>query len=424
MPEPTTQGATDIGAALDGIIGGADSSGDNSANDNATTGVDNASDDAVDEGAAGVDDTSVDDTQPEEDEEWTDEEAANTQTDETGRRIVSKRRFDHLYSVYKQVREIKNALGGELPSIDELKRNSDAYTSLLEMTADLESGNPDKIGNFVDYWSQANPDALIGIIDHGVARLRESQPEAYRELSGVFAKQIIDDFYIRAAQFKGKPEYDDLVFAAQTLEYELTGNYRDGNEVVAPDPVDQRLERARRIEEEAQRRAEESRRAEVGRIKQELDLSLNEAVSASLNEGLSRITDAFKSKPNLLNSIRKSVNDAARGAMKGDRAWLLQFQRSYGDAVRSGRPESIKAVAEMFKQRYDRAVKQVRAPIIKEATGSVMDGSAQRHAAHQSQASKTEPTGSGSAKPNKASAAIDEAKAKRDPRALIDAIFA
>lgn len=418
------QGGVD--ASLDSIFseftGDAGQTDDN-AQDTVTTG-DASSDSGSGDAATETDELNL--PVDSEDEDFTDEEAQQTPEDEEGRRIVAKRRFDMIYNSHKSLRSLKEALGGDLPSAEQIKANMDLAADTVAMEADLESGDPERVGNFLKYWTNEAPQAIPALVERGIVAMRESAPEAFAELQGAFNENLLDGLYARAAQFKqaNDPQFKDFVYAVQVLDWSLRGDYREVDSLSAPDPLDERLQKIQEAEQRQQEQRNSMAQAQTAQWVKSVNNSLSTVISTEVDGALKDLAATFESRPRLFNSVKMSLVQAAKADMKADRNWLIQFNRVKEQAMRTRDPRAVKSLTDLYQTRFARALKTHRREVIREATGAELTNNQSAHDRANNAAKRKEPSGGGSPKPLNANQALEKARSARDVDGMLNALFA
>lgn len=329
------------------------------------------------------------------DREWTDEEHEKTPlTNDGKRRIVDKNRFDTLYRVYKQARDIER-VWGKLPNAEEFQGIARTALAVEEMAADVASGDPDRVSRFVDHWLGQSPDALPHVIDHAVSKLKAGNPELYTQFQGVIAKDAVNRMYAHAAQLKaaGNPDHEKFLYAAQMSDWFLNQDYKDASELEKLQPADPRMERLERLEREAAERRQREQEAAVRAFQSKTNTELMSARNTALDESLKTVGQYFADRPETFSHIKKSLSEKAVEEMRSDNLFQSRFRTAIDRARRSGDEGAFKAVVDLYRERFSRAVRNHQQAIVREATVRTTEQNKATHNALSRQAAKKEPAG-------------------------------
>ena len=419
--DETTQGAS-LGAALDGIFTAEpaeDPTAEQTPTGDTTSG--NQEDGQEIQQAEGQEvDT------PEIEDDFTDEEAEQTPTDATGRRIVDKNRFNMILGSHRAMRDMKAALGGELPSVEEIQTAQNVHADVQSMAADMESGDPQRVSGFVDYWTQHNPQSLPAFVERGIVRMRDTAPEQYQELQGAFNSNLMDSLYAKAGELRASnsAEFKDFMFATQVLNWYLTGDYKEVEDVKVTDPLDERLGRLQEYEQRIAANQANEARLNTQRFQSSVNSTLTNASREAIANALKPVAEAYKDKPTMMEGLQTTLLNRAKAAVQADKNWLAQFNRAKEHAGRTRTRQDVERVVGMFKQRFDRAIAAHRSAVIKEANSRELASNKSAHANGAASEARREPgTGGGSPRPITGTQAVQDAFKSGSVKAVLDAMF-
>ena len=393
-------GTTDLGSQLDSILSDAPESNTGASetpetSNTAAPGGQDLPAEPAEGNAPGAGDQPA-----EEEQEWADEERDKLPADQTGKnRIVSKNRFDALYQRYRATKEIEKALG-YMPNAEELQNFSAAAADFELMEADVVSGDPDRVGKFVDHWTGKAPEALPAIIDHAVAKLKTSDPETYAGFQSVIAGEVMNGLYSKVASMRQSSSPEDFaknLHAVQMVDWLLNQNYREATELDMPqsqeDPRDRRLAE---LEQEKAQREQATRVDSTRAFNQGIANELTTARASAVDESLARIAPSFETRPRMFSAIKESLAKAAVEEMKADSLFQARFTAARDRAFRSGKQEDAAALAKLYRERFTRGVRNHRDAVIREVTSQVTEQNKATHSALGRQAEKREPGGAAS----------------------------
>jgi hypothetical protein len=401
-----------------------------SASDIETTPETEVTDDAPETDEAGTQEGDPGSEEPEnlepEDEEISEDEASKLPSTKDGKsRIVPKNRWDHVYGVYKQAKAIEQALGS-VPSVEEIQTFSRAYENTQLMMSDIESGDESRVGNFVKYWSKKSETALPQLVSQSIDTLATTSPEQYNVLVDHFEDQIVSRMYEKAAQMKAArdPYYQKYLFGVQSLDYQRSKGYREDDDIVPPDPVQQKLERASQIERNQRERDVRASNEAATLFRQGVDGDITAARTASVDQALTPIAEQYKGKPTLFNAIQDNLTKQAVKMVTENRVFQAKYQPLRERAERTRNVELADEAIKAYKNQFELAVKKLAPSILKEANSRIVAENQAKHAAAKASAAKREPSGTGSpVSPKITNGKYQSAAEKRDLFSAVDGLF-
>lgn len=341
--------------------------------------------------------------QPQE-EEWSDEEHANTPSDETGKnRIVAKNRFDSLYRVYKQAKELESIVG-HLPSTEEAQQMVAVVADYELMQADLLSGDPQRAARFAQHWldvaGEAQPVVVAGVLD----TIREANPSLYGAIQSGMATEALQSVYSRVAGMRESDpsQFAKALYAVQMVDWMLRGDYLEANDLQslnAPevDPTEVRL---RELEAREAKRLAEQRQAADAMFETRLTNHLASVRDTEVERALSSVASAFSGREKTFSAIREALVRAAFQDLEGDTIFNARFAAARDRAMLTGDEKDVQAASKLFSERFSRALRQRREGIVREVTGQLAEQSKATHSTLQRSAGRMEPRGgSGAAAP-------------------------
>jgi hypothetical protein len=434
--------ALDLGASLDSILdGGSDTPTDTAevastdpVEDTTEVGETPAEDEPAEQPAEETTDEPVEGEQPPVEEppveenvdELSDEEIQATPVTKDGKnRIVPKNRFDKMHSALKIVREAEARLGMPV-TVEEIERNYAIATDRQVMQADLLSGDGNRIGKFLKFWTKSDPNLLPALATRSLDMLQSTAPQVYERIQGEFQSDLVSSLYEKAAQMKsaGHPAYKKFLYGIQTLDFHLNQGYREDAEITVPDAVDERLARAEALERADQERRQTRQVEAIKAFRADVDSTIGSAITADLEASIAPIAANYKDRPTVLDALKQTLHRKALEDVSKDKLWGSRFKVVYEQAELTGNEADREAAVTMYTQRFQRALRQHKAAVIKEHSAVQVDQNAQKRDKLATAAQKKEPSNGGSPTNQlRVNGKYAEAAKNKDFNAAFDALF-
>jgi hypothetical protein len=333
--------------------------------------------------------------------DWTDEEHQATPSDESGKhRIVAKNRFDALYKVYKAAKALEGTFG-HLPTPEEAQQYLAATADLELMTADLSSGDPERVQRFVEHWGQAAPEALPLLAEAALTAAVRANPQFYQQLQSSLISDTIQGLYRQVAALRNTNpgEFRKQLYAVQMLDWMINGDYRDAAELEqAPqEESDPRLQRLQQLEAEELRRAEAARSMAIDSFNQRLSNTMAEIRESVISKALAPVAASFEGRPTLLGAIKDTLVRSAVDEMRSDQLFMARFTAARDRAFQSGDENALNSAMQIYNERFSRAVRGMRDKVIREVTGQLVAQNQATHQALEKSSQRREPGSTGAA---------------------------
>jgi hypothetical protein len=343
--------------------------------------------------------------------------------------LLKSSRGKRIYQGYKFTRELSqppqveqgNIVGGgigHLPSIQEIRDYYQAYADQLAMENDFSSGDEAAVQGFLEHWfkpERANSDVVLGSIPKVLSQWyqKEQNPERKRLLERAYiraATPFLDNYrnsMWRRYQEAETPELKQAYyFAAQALEKDITGRYRNNpqsGQSAQPEQQDPTFAEERARFERERREFEQQRQAELAqqrmRWEAESETLRNQELDAKLDTALEVLKSHKEKAPRRYAAEKREFKELImQDIERNQQAWAIQMALR-NTAARTMDPRDREAAQKHFMRLAESAIINRRAQFLKEIGASLPEASAARHASLQQTASKKAPTSSGAPRP-------------------------
>jgi hypothetical protein len=416
LPAPATEEAVD--AAMDQALDQADAETDN-AEEDATdaTQDDGEAESVTDDGDVaaeepGEDEPEADDSEteadadedakPDADEEVDDgAEIKPDKTSDDGKTLHYRAAKAHrLMKASKDMAAIEEAIPGA--TVEMLKGHYEAAVTAQRMTAHLQSGDPKRLGEFMDHQfgdeGTANPAAVQQLAAHLPRFLATKNPDALKQLESQVHGVLVNQLYQKAS---GTGESADWALA-QALDKLLTGNYvvmpaagAEGDASHKADAAFSQREAALRQGEQAlakerQNTATQQRTNRGNAISAEA----TSAVDAQIEKALAPVAKAYRGK-RIWGHMKRDLQEMVHQAGAANSTWDGELRAMMDTAVTNGSDQSKRALISKVEQLAGPVIRRNLKDIVKEATGIELKRSATAHTKLKAGAQKREPPPSG-----------------------------
>jgi|SRR5689334_3918359 len=344
-----------------------------------------------------------------------------------------------LVSEHQELRQIREQIPEFTP--EAAVEHYQGFTDLRRMNADLISGDPNRIGTFVQHLvnvavDSGNPQAFGQMVAHGTRVLAGSAPQVF---NSTIAEPIIttsfDALYpaafdaLRQAEASRDPKRISAaqaeIFRIQRTNWELTGRYKQIDDARSVDPYAQ--QRAELQQEE--RRINAIRHQHFQEQSKQWEANANakreSAVMEIADELLSKVKEGFKDRPALLEMIRTGVLSGVEKKVSENAEWKSLYDLDMESARRSGSERDLDKAVKRYAARAKSIITSEVKRLLPQATNTVVEQNRQRHQQLANSASQKNLAGGS---PVRRSIAPDLTKVGtavkgRDPSAEIDEIF-
>lgn len=334
-------------------------------------------------------------------------------------------RGKEIYQGYKAMRELGKPIDqggiGHIPTIDQTRTYFQTYRDRKMMDGDLNSGDPTKVGRFVNSYlfNPERGEANLGIASQ-IAPSLAQQPELYAAVMEPFLghyQQVLLD------KFKETPETnkelkDALWYAATVLNKDLKGEYlkpppgtaaKNGQPQEADPLAEERAQIARERQELEQMRGQ-STQAQTRAWSGAYQSTVASSIMGELDKALAPLKALHEKSPVMYQAARKQFHDDIVAAVSQNGPAMELFNVTANDAMRAGTRESAQYLAKAY---IDMAIPAIRAARKKFLEGAGVGAQMQNNALHSElatiDANKTAGNGSGGAsRPNTASFSTDK----------------
>lgn len=280
-----------------------------------------------------------------------------------------------IYAGYEEARKYREIAA----TPEEADGHRQRYIDHLAMAADLRSGDPARVDRFLSYWGQQAPTATLA--QQLIRSSRTSNPEVYAAMSTEVLADAAERFYKEYAAMsnRGSEEAQRILYGAQLLEWLVKGEFRQSDNIQAPDPTAERLADIQR-RENALRQTETQRiQATQQSFRQSTDTEIRRVVSEDIDAALKPIEHLKKDQPLVYNAARTELYNSVRSATGSDQAFNTLFRIKYEEALGKLNDEGRKEIVAIFRQRAARAISAAKAKVINSVGQSVVRQSQQTH---------------------------------------------
>lgn len=304
-------------------------------------------------------------------------------------------------------------------SLDTLKAHYESHVAFRRMAADVQSGEPDKVQNFMESMfgdSEVAKTALPQVAAQLPAFLQKANPDALSHLESQVHTVLIGNLY-RLAQKSGADQDWAL---AQSLDKRITGNYQAKSDSAAPDgaPDDNLRQREERLAQE-KREFDVRLRNESAQQKQHAQSALQQELDTTLDtqieKALGPVAKAYRGK-RAWNHMKQDLRQAVFDAGKANPTWSRDFEALLDSAVKRPSGESKKALTSKLEQFARPIIRRNLKVIVEESTGTEFKRSAEAHTTLKTGTKKREapPSGKTSSRIQDLEKRIREGKATED----------
>lgn len=292
-----------------------------------------------------------------------------------------------LLAAADTMNRIAEVIPGATP--EALKGYYEASVKSEEMLADFDSGDPQRVGNFIDYWfsKEAPPAAVNTFASQFLDRLPHAAPEAFRQFQTRSNQALTQGLYEKAVSTND----DQLLLLAQNLDMRQRGSFLEKADFQQQrDPFAaerQRFEQERSAfnkerEAEAQRRLQD-------RV-QGIQRTVDSAKTQAIEEALKPVEKQFRSQPQWKHMLR-DLTEHVESALSANQPWQRQFEMARQRAANDPSGKATEQLTAMLKQFIAPVVARNRKAVIEAATGTVMQASAKAHEQGKQTAARREP---------------------------------
>ncbi len=328
--------------------------------------------------------------------------------------LLQTPRGKEIYQGYKAMRELGKPIAeggiGHVPTIDQTRTYYGAYRDRALMDGDLSSGDPSKVGRFVNSYL-FNPErgqANLGIAAQ-IAPSLTNQPELYAAVMEPFLghyQQVLLDKFNETPE-TSKELKDALWFAATVLNKDLKGEYLkpptngkapQNGQPQQPDPL--AAERAQLAQERQQleQMRGQSTQAQTRAWSGAYQNTVQTALMGELDKALAPLKTLHAKAPVMYQAARKQFHDDIVAAVNQNGPAMELFQVTRDNALRAGTRDSADYLAKAY---VDMAIPAIRAARKKFLEGAGVGAQMQNNALHSElatiDANKTAGNGAGAA---------------------------
>jgi len=289
--------------------------------------------------------------------------------------------------------------------IQAIKEQADAGAYLEQLNGDLQVGSPEATGRFIEkHVAKYFPQALPGIAAKAIemlqnpnlpANIRAQADTQLKAISDRAMGPVIDRMYseaTRAAQAGDKGAVQ-LLYAAQRLEYETRGTYRNLDQIAAPAQVNPELEDAKKIIAQAASIREQGVKQEIEGWQRSTNQQIETGVVKVVKDALAPVLNVQTDKPALFKSVLDSLRANAEEMVKKDHNWMAKWFAQVRAANEARSPEAADALATMWTQKVGQVADRIKRSYIAELSGTVAQENKDSHARHETAAARREPGG-------------------------------
>jgi len=245
-----------------------------------------------------------------------------------------------------------------------------------EMVDDVNSGEPERIGKFLDFWysPKAAPEAVMATVAALPEHLARTNPQAL----GLIEQQTYHALVQRLYREAKKSGDDQELALAQRLQQKLEGRFVNQEDLAKQG---ESLDERRALENERRQFNQDKNREAYRRMNEwlgETDKVVTSAVDGAIDEALAPVMEHLKDTPQL-NWIRRDLRDKVDEAASSHTDWTRQFNNHRNQAARNPSEQTRRDLAAMKKQFAVSVIRKHLKPVIEAATGTVLSRSAKAH---------------------------------------------
>ena len=317
--------------------------------------------------------------------------------------VFDKAAAEKIHSGYQTMRTLMEKTGLEALTPEAVEGIAKNSRGLIELTQDLNSGNPDwqasamayMLGQTAKQKSQLTPEAWSRQVQQTagaiVAAAQHSHPEVeaalYNRYYPEVTNNIIENLYLEAMKLGGiaTTEGKRAVAVAQHLDNQVNGQYRKSEALARPmpDPVELRARDVESREAAIRQREEADSQRQWEDYTQGISQDRNAALDASISESLASVEKAMSAFPEQWKSVKVRLRADAIAAVRSDPAWESTFstlvERARNAASNEIRVQIRTQLKQAFQQKVRAAIQRIAPPIINEASRVIASGSQQKH---------------------------------------------
>lgn len=336
-----------------------------------------------------------------------------------------------MYANHKLVKELAKPFEqggiGHVPTIEEVRNYAGAYRDQVMMDHDLSSGNPQQAERLIAHLFSPQRGEGAQVVAAQIGRtlaklaneLQSSNPaqaqayqQAYVAAANPFLETYNNALWDRWTEMPGgapgseaQRHKEALGYAAQVLEFDLTGKYRDptgkpaGQAQANPqdDPLAAERANIQAREQRLTQYEQRTQQVEAQRISQGINARIDNELTVELDKALAPLKALYEKTPKRYERDRRDFNQAVvKEIPKNQHAWDI-LQTHYADAVRSRNPEAIDALVKEYVKLAVPHIQALRKQFLEESGVAFQAQSDARHAELRSIDSKKALTNGGGA---------------------------
>jgi hypothetical protein len=274
-------------------------------------------------------------------------------------------------------------------SVEEIQKHYNRSVTASEMVADFDSGDPDRVGKWADFWlgEKASQQSVITFAQIAAHVLPQAHPEAFAVIEKAALGGLAQRLYDEARQTGN----EQALFLAQHLDVRTRGRFISKENLAAQNPEDaERQQFYRERDQWNNERRAEMQRQQATRSAQ-VDQAISGVKSSVIDEALDKVAASFKDKPQWKHMHRDLVEHIDQ-ALSGNPAFQRQINLQKSKAVQDPSGNAQKELEAMMRQFAKQVVDKHRKGVIEAATGTVISASKQAHEVAQQTAARKEPT--------------------------------
>lgn len=325
---------------------------------------------------------------PEEDEPEDEQKAVSQPLD------LKSSRGKRIYGSYKAFKAITEKLGFE-PSVEDIDTFHRLAGDVQAMEADWDSDDPRTTAQFIERWSARSPKGLHNltqVFPDLIARIATTtnQPQLYTQLAGGVLDRYSRALYTQAAEAADPELKKSLTLAAQVIEWQLKGTFKEGPPPTPQaDPLAEREQSIAAREAALRAQATQTYAAQQSAFIVSTDDAIDASLAQSVDQALASIKPSYQ--PAVYDAVRAQFMTKVRDGVSQVGEAFKQFQLRYGRAVQA-RSEQAKAdVVRAYASMASRVIQAQRSQFLKSAAQEAVAQSGARHAQLAANAARVNP---------------------------------
>lgn len=289
-----------------------------------------------------------------------------------------------IQSQVKFASELQNAIPDL--TVDDAIAHNEAYTDMYRLADDLRTGSADglrRVGQMI-LNETGNTPAFANLTAVMFDHVKKTNPEAFARMSAVVEADLESELYQAAQDAMNHPDPNIRegyrIMAEMFSYFRNNGSFKPLAEYAKKiDPVDQRLQRAEKLERDHQQRVQAQAASQQKLWVSAANNSSGKGLKDAVEEATKPYAERFSKNPELKPMMVNHVIGQVREKMKADKEWAARFETQYRQALRERSQSSVQRIVDVYLARAKSILKRELPRMLSSASHAVVENSRQRH---------------------------------------------